>query len=144
MPTYFVYHNASSLTKEQKQGIAKGIVDAHVSSTNAPRFFVKVIFRGCEEGDMYSGGVPDQSILQVVGYIRSGRDAARRTQLALSLHQHIIVQASETRYKIGVQLLERPAENVFIEGAPMPLPGSSEEAQCRDLGLVPEELKAQK
>ncbi|KAL6299392.1 hypothetical protein BKA93DRAFT_807194 [Sparassis latifolia] len=141
MPTYFVYHDAGALKFEQKQSIATAIVDAHVSSTNAPRFFVKVIFRSCDQGDMFSGGVLDQSILQVVGYIRTGRDAWRRMKLAKALHENIALHAWATQFKIGIQLLERPAENVFIEGAPMPQPGSDEETLCRELGFVPKELK---
>ncbi|GBE84920.1 hypothetical protein SCP_0701010 [Sparassis crispa] len=141
MPVYYIYHDESAFTSAQKQSIANGIADAHVAATDAPRFFVKVAFVGRAHGDLFSNGAAAPDMVQVVGNIRAGRDSAHRYKLLTLLDDVIVRNAGGKKFLVEVTLMERPAENVLLEGMREPEVGSAEEDRCRDLGHVPEDMK---
>jgi len=113
MPFYRIYHPGNLLSSEDKTIIAKGFTKVHAEATGTTVHSVKVAFIAFQ--DVFSGGVPDTSLIRVVGLIKGGRSAEVKAKMLAQLDE--ILQPYAKNGGIETTLVENlPADNVRHAG----------------------------
>ncbi|KZP06346.1 hypothetical protein FIBSPDRAFT_902879 [Athelia psychrophila] len=136
MPLYILYHDVDALTIEEKQKVAKGITNAHVQATGIAPFLVKVVLHSSAIGELYTGGEIDRKTLRLVGNVRKRTDVERKRELFRLHYENLRAVIPDPDYNIRIQLQEIDHDNITLDGAHMPEPGSEEERRLSEAGRV--------
>ncbi|WP_070107095.1 tautomerase family protein [Burkholderia plantarii] len=124
MPTYVVSAAAGRFSQEEKEGIARGITQAHGRATGAQGFFAQVIFHWIAADDHFLGGrVHDADHVTVHGTIRAGRTAEQKSRLLEDIVGIVAGAANTGRRHVWVYLAELPPAQMAEYGRVLPQPG---------------------
>jgi phenylpyruvate tautomerase PptA (4-oxalocrotonate tautomerase family) len=128
MPTYRCLAPEGRLSDAQRSDVAQRITRAHHDLTGAPSFFAQVVFEEVPPGRLFVGGRPlEHDHLFVLGFIRDGRSAVRRTALARRLAAEVAAAIDAEPRAVWVYLSELPARHMVEFGRLLPEAGAESE-----------------
>lgn len=123
MPTYVCTTRTDALDDAKRSAIAAAISGAHSGVTDAPTFFVQVIFGEADAGRRFLGGTAADDHVWIRGDIRAGRTIEAR----MLLMQTIVTDVAEIMgledSDIWVYLDELEPADMIEYGHVLPAPG---------------------
>jgi phenylpyruvate tautomerase PptA (4-oxalocrotonate tautomerase family) len=127
VPTYICTSLEGRLSTEQQQSIANEITRIHCDATDAPGYFVQVIFETVQAHNYFVGGKPLQhDHIFLHGRIRTGRAMQTKTRMIEDMADALSRAAEIPKTGVWVYVGELPARHLIEGGHVLPEPGDEE------------------
>lgn len=127
MPTYICTSLENRLAPEQKESIVAEITRIHCSATDAPSYFVQVIFEAVKAQNYFVGGKPLQhDLIFIYGRIRTGRAMQTKTRMIQDMAKAVGRVARIPKTGVWVYVGELPARQLIEGGHVLPEPGDED------------------
>ncbi len=127
MPTYICTSLENRLAPEQKESIVAEITRIHCSATDAPSYFVQVIFETVKAQNYFVGGKPLQhDLIFIYGRIRTGRAMQTKTRMIQDMAEAVGRAARIPKTGVWVYVGELPARQLIEGGHVLPEPGDED------------------
>ena len=116
-----VCETAQRLEAKQRAAVAKSITESVHQVIGSDLNLISVVLHELREDQIWLAGAPSQDVL-ILCYIRAGRPAALKTELALrvSAAWHKVMGTSEDAIEVAV--IEAPAAQTVRGGERLPEP----------------------
>lgn len=121
MPLYTI-STKSSLPVQQREQLAKLIMDVHCGLTGAPETFVNVLF---STNAPLNNGIA----LNILGTVRKGRTATMNDELQLLMMDKVSELLRIPQLQMEISLFEMPARWIMEGGEILPEPGEEDDCE---------------
>ncbi|MBO9489447.1 hypothetical protein J7384_03635 [Endozoicomonas sp. G2_1] len=121
MPLYTI-STQSSLPVQQREQLAKLIMDVHCGLTGAPETFVNVLF---STNAPLNRGIA----LNILGTVRKGRTATMNDELQLLMMDKVSELLRIPQLQMEISLFEIPARWIMEGGEILPEPGEEDDCE---------------
>lgn len=127
MPTYICTSLEDRLAPAQKEAIVAEITRIHCAATDAPSYFVQVIFEAVKAHNYFVGGKPLQhDLIFIHGRIRTGRAMQTKTKMIQDMAEAVGRAACIPKTGVWVYVGELPARHLIEGGHVLPEPGDED------------------
>jgi phenylpyruvate tautomerase PptA (4-oxalocrotonate tautomerase family) len=127
LPTYICTTRENQLTPEQKELIVADITRIHCAATDAPSYFVQVIFETVIAQNYFVGGKPLQhDLIFIYGRIRTGRAMQTKTKMIQDMAEAVGRVARIPKSGVWIYVGELPARHLIEGGHVLPEPGDED------------------
>ena len=127
MPTYICTSLENRLAPEQKELIVADITRIHCAATEAPSYFVQVIFETVVAQNYFVGGKPLQhDLIFIYGRIRTGRAMQTKTRMIQDMAEAVGLAARIPKTGVWIYIGELPARHLIEGGHVLPEPGDED------------------
>lgn len=127
MPTYICTSLENRLAPEQKELIVADITRIHCAATEAPSYFVQVIFETVVAQNYFVGGKPLQhDLIFIYGRIRTGRAMQTKTKMIQDMAEAVGLAARIPKTGVWIYIGELPARHLIEGGHVLPEPGDED------------------
>lgn len=127
MPTYICTSLENRLAPEQKELIVADITRIHCAATEAPSYFVQVIFETVVAQNYFVRGKPLQhDLIFIYGRIRTGRAMQTKTRMIQDMAEAVGLAARIPKTGVWIYIGELPARHLIEGGHVLPEPGDED------------------
>jgi len=127
LPTYICTSLENRLAPEQKELIVADITRIHCAATEAPSYFVQVIFETVVAQNYFVGGKPLQhDLIFIYGRIRTGRAMQTKTRMIQDMAEAVGLAARIPKTGVWIYIGELPARHLIEGGHVLPEPGDED------------------